>query len=130
MNQANLTQLVAKLPIRIAAKPRRLRNLDGNYGRLIKLRKTVTALVRHERIELNYNRADEARGYAERLLSEAIRYGDCHRPTMDQAKFWLEEDPTLVPKLFKVLVPRYQNWSSGLPFTRLLRAPSNPLESK
>jgi len=84
----------------------------------------VTALVRHERIESNYARADEARPYAERLISEAMRYGDTHQPAMKLADFWLE-DKNLVPKLFKVLVPRYEDWSGGLPYTRMLRAPSS-----
>jgi len=124
MNQAQLTHLVSKLPLTVAKKHKKFANVEGLYGRLIMMRQTVTALVRHERIELKYPRADEARGYAERLISDAIRYGDCHKPTMEQAKFWID-DPALVPKLFKVLAPRYQNWSGSVPYTRLLRAPSN-----
>jgi len=98
-------------------------------GRIKTMRKTVTALVKHERIELNFRRADEARGYAERLISEAIRNGDLHRPTMNLAKFWIE-DEALVPKLFKVLVPRFKEWPSGLPYTRMLRAPSDIKDRK
>lgn len=124
MNQSRLTQLVSRLPLRILPKPKKFRNVEGLYGRLKIMRKTVTALVRHERIELNYPRADEARPYAERLISEALRYGDTHRPTMKLADFWLE-DKSLVPKLFKVLAPRYQDWPPGLPYTRMLRAPSS-----
>ena len=37
----------------------------GPLGRITKLRKLVTALVRHERIEGKYHHLDEARGYAE-----------------------------------------------------------------
>ncbi|GLH00014.1 39S ribosomal protein L17, mitochondrial [Gryllus bimaculatus] len=96
---------ILKLRINVAPRHRNLKNPDGPEGRLLKLRKTVTGLIKHERIELNYNRADEARGYAERLISEAIRYGDCHRTTMELADFWLLEKQ-LVHKLFKVLVPR------------------------
>jgi len=40
---------------------------DGSKGRVLKIQKTVTALFKHERIELNRNRADEVRGYAERV---------------------------------------------------------------
>jgi large subunit ribosomal protein L17 len=94
-------------------------------GRLKMMRHTVTALCRHERIELNYHRADEVRPYAERLISEALRYGDKHKPTMDLANFWLQ-DKTLIPKLFKVLAVRYQDWPAGMPYTRMLRAPSQP----
>jgi large subunit ribosomal protein L17 len=66
MNQANVEKLVSKLKYHV--KPRRkLRNLDGPEGRLRKIQKTVTALIKYERIELNYPRADESRGYAERV---------------------------------------------------------------
>jgi len=41
---------------------------EGPAGRLKALRATVTALLKYERIELYYNRADEARGYAERVI--------------------------------------------------------------
>lgn len=54
------------------------------------------------------------------LISEAIRHGDCHKPTMDIADYWLLEKE-LVHKLFKVLVPRYEsfNWS----YTKMYKAP-------
>lgn len=62
-----MSKLMSALKIAVNPKARRLRNVDGPEGRLDKLRKTVTALIKHERIELNFNRADEARGYAERV---------------------------------------------------------------
>lgn len=68
MNQADVTKLVSKLRVKINPTYRRLKNPAGPEGRLNKLRKTVTALVKHERLELNYNRADEARPYAERVM--------------------------------------------------------------
>lgn len=67
MNQAEVTKLMSQLRVAIAPKARRLRSVDGPEGRLLKLRKTVTAIIKHERIELNYNRADEARAYIERV---------------------------------------------------------------
>lgn len=54
------------------------------------------------------------------MISDAIRYGDCHKATMETADFWLMEKQ-LVHKLFKVLVPRYEN--STVCYTRLLSAP-------
>ncbi|XP_068630250.1 large ribosomal subunit protein bL17m [Battus philenor] len=120
MNQAEVAKLVSKLRIKVAPEPRRLRNLKGPEGRLDKLRKTVTALIKYERIELNYNRGDEARQYAERLITEAITHGDCHKPTMEIADYWLLEKE-LVHKLFKVLVPRYEN--SNVSFTKMYKAP-------
>lgn len=67
MNQAEVSKLISALKINIQPRARNLRNIDGPEGRLLKIRKTITALIKHERLELNYNRADEARGYAERV---------------------------------------------------------------
>lgn len=67
MNQADVSKLVSQLRIKLYPRPRKFKNPEGPEGRLKKLRKTVTALVKHERIELNYPRADEARAYAERV---------------------------------------------------------------
>lgn len=67
MNQAEVSKLVSKLRINVKPVPRRLRSPKGAEGRLDKLRKTVTGLIKFERIELNYHRADEARQYAERV---------------------------------------------------------------
>jgi hypothetical protein len=54
------------------------------------------------------------------LISDAIRYGDCHHATMELADYWLLEKQ-LVHKLFKVLVPRFEN--SPVSYTRMYRAP-------
>lgn len=67
MNKAEVSKLMSQLRINIQAKPRRIKNPDGPEGRLMKMRKTVTALLKYERLEMNTNRADEARGYAERV---------------------------------------------------------------
>lgn len=56
------------------------------------------------------------------LISDAIRHGDCHTETMETADYWLLEKE-LVHKLFKVLVPRYQD--SLTSYTKLLRAPKS-----
>nr|SVE87051.1 EOG090X0EUO [Daphnia similis]SVE88305.1 EOG090X0EUO [Daphnia similis] len=122
MNQADLSKLVSALRIAVKPKPRPLSCPEGPAGRLRKLRATVTALVKYERIELYYPRAEEAQGYAERLISDAIRNGDCHKHTMEMADYWLNEKQ-LVHKLFKVLVPRYQNYNSS--FSRLVLGPNS-----
>jgi large subunit ribosomal protein L17 len=67
MNQAEVTKLMSQLKFAIRPRYRTLKNPDGPEGRLMKLRKTVTALFKYERLEMNYQRADEARGYAERV---------------------------------------------------------------
>lgn len=146
MNQAEVSKLISQLKIAVNPRPRLLRNSEGPEGRLKKLRKTVTALIKYERLELHYNRADEARGYAERvsssavqfcflwiincnitsnffffqLISEAIRNGDRHKKTMEMADYWLLEKQ-LVHKLFKVIVPRFENCQ--ISYTRMLKAP-------
>lgn len=69
MNQADVTKLMSQLRFAVRPNRRNLKNIDGPEGRLLKLRKTVTGLVKHERIELFYHRADEARGYAELVFA-------------------------------------------------------------
>jgi len=120
---------VSKLNVRVSQRQRQFANPEGPAGRLKMMRVTVGALIKHERIEVSFVRGDESRGYIERLISEAIRFGDTHRPTMDLAKYWIL-DEALIPKLFKVLVPRYKNWPSGLPYTRMLRAPGDVKDYK
>ena len=67
MNQANVSKVYPKLKFGIRTLPRRLRNADGPQGRIRKIQKTLTALLKYERIELNEQRGNEVRGYAERV---------------------------------------------------------------
>jgi large subunit ribosomal protein L17 len=67
MNQADVTKLMSRLRIKYNPVRRKLKNPEGPVGRARKIQKTLTALIKHERIELNYNRADETRGYVERV---------------------------------------------------------------
>lgn len=69
MNQAEIRKLIPAVRVAINSRYRRFRNPEGPQGRIDILRKTVTSLVKEERIELNYQRADEARGYAERVIN-------------------------------------------------------------
>ena len=73
------------LRIRVRELPRRLpkaqgRRPDGHgwgpTGRINKMRKVVTGLLRHERLEGKYHYMDEARGYAERVSN--ISGNHCH----------------------------------------------------
>ncbi|CAG9808607.1 unnamed protein product [Chironomus riparius] len=120
MNQAEVTKLMSQLKIALKPRHRNLKTPLGPEGRLDKLRQTVTALIKYERIELFYNRADEARGYTERLVSDALRYGDTHKPMMEMADYWLLEKQ-LVHKLFKVLCPRFENENGSV--TKMFNAP-------
>lgn len=47
-----------------------------------------------------------------------MKHGDCHRPTMELADFWLQEKQ-LIHKLFKVIVPRYVDYTES--FTSIYR---------
>lgn len=54
------------------------------------------------------------------MISDAIRYGDTHKTTMEMANYWLTEKQ-LIHKLFKVLCPRYENFNRS--YTRMYKAP-------
>ncbi|CAE1278183.1 RP-L17 [Acanthosepion pharaonis] len=89
---------------------------SGPSGRIERLRRVVTALMRYERLESHYYCLDEARGYAERIIHLAVRNGDSDKMTMETANYWLLEKD-LVQKLFNVLAPRYSNYTTS--FTQM-----------
>lgn len=78
MNQAEVSKLVSKLRVGVLPKHRNLKNSKGPEGRIDKLRKTVTGLIKFERLELNYSRADEARQYTERVSVKNIVISNSH----------------------------------------------------
>ncbi|XP_011496270.1 PREDICTED: 39S ribosomal protein L17, mitochondrial [Ceratosolen solmsi marchali] len=120
MNQAKIANLVCQLRYNVLPKPRKLKNVKGPEGRSIKLQKTLTKLLKYERIELNLNRADETRGYVEQLISQAIRNGCQNKTVMELANFWILEKQ-LIYKLFNVFVPRYKSYCTS--FTRIYNCP-------
>ncbi|XP_076092427.1 large ribosomal subunit protein bL17m-like [Mytilus galloprovincialis] len=93
---------------------------SGPSGRIKRLRMCVTGLIRHERIESTFARCDETRGYAERLINIASKHGDKDKYAMEVADYWLLEKD-LIHKLFKVIVPRYENNRSS--YTKLYMLP-------
>ncbi|EDL16823.1 mitochondrial ribosomal protein L17, isoform CRA_a [Mus musculus] len=60
----------------------------GPESRIHLLRNLLTGLVRHERIEATWARADEMRGYAEKLIDYG-KLGDTNERAMRMADFWL-----------------------------------------
>jgi len=92
----------------------------GPKSRIDMLRNMLTGLVRYERIETTYARADELQTYAEKIIDYAKR-GDTDEKAMKMADFWLTEKD-LVPKLFKVLAPRFETHQGD--YTRLARIPN------
>lgn len=92
----------------------------GPESRINMLRNILTGLVRHERIETTWGRADEVRFYAEKIIDYAKK-GDTDEKAMKMASFWMTEKD-LVPKLFKVLAPRFENQKNG--YTRFAQIPN------
>ncbi|XP_068110465.1 large ribosomal subunit protein bL17m [Hyperolius riggenbachi] len=92
----------------------------GPRSRLDMLRNLLTALVRHERIETTYARADELHYYAERIIDYG-KCGDTNEKAMKMANFWLTEKD-LIHKLFKVLVPRFSPYGGG--YVRMFQIPN------
>lgn len=119
INDENKTfndRVYPRIPFLVRAKPYRLKvpQQFGNNpsGQLKGLAFKVTDLIRDERIVLNYNKATEIRPHVERLIVDAMIYGDRHRPTMALANFWLL-DKSMIHKLFKELVPRYRDYPAA-----------------
>ena len=123
MNQAEVGKLISQLRIFVQPKPWKIstgHSTGGQRRQLLATRKAVTTLIQDERVEFTYGRGVMVREYTERLIQEAVSNGDKHIPTMDMATWWLT-DKSLVHKLFKVLVPRFQD--SSVSYTRLFKAP-------
>ena len=77
--------------LRFNAKQRKVpRQAEGFRGGLETIRKSVSALVAHERVEFPENRGFLTRQYTEKLIGDAILYGDKHKHTMEMATWWLE----------------------------------------
>eukprot|EP00095_Tigriopus_kingsejongensis_P007389 maker-scaffold112_size353035-snap-gene-0.8 protein:Tk07389 transcript:maker-scaffold112_size353035-snap-gene-0.8-mRNA-1 annotation:"39s ribosomal protein mitochondrial precursor" len=126
MNQAELQHLVSALRFKVL--PLKLhKNILGPRGSLDKLRRHVTALIVNERIELPASHGDHTRLYTERLISDAVTFGDKHVHTMEMATWWLDQDRSAVHKLFKVLVPRFQD--SRYSYTQMWNAPNDWAEN-
>uniref|UniRef100_A0ABD2WZN4 Large ribosomal subunit protein bL17m n=1 Tax=Trichogramma kaykai TaxID=54128 RepID=A0ABD2WZN4_9HYME len=120
MNQAKILNLVAKLKHTNNIKPRKLKNYRGPEGRIAMLQKSLTALLKYERIELNFNRADETRAYAEIFMSQIAKQGSQNQKSIDMANFWILENQ-IIYKLFNVLVPRFSN---DVSYTNLYHHPN------
>nr|XP_040139683.1 39S ribosomal protein L17, mitochondrial [Ictidomys tridecemlineatus] len=98
----------------------------GPESRIHLLRNLLTGLVRHERIEASWARVDEMRGYAEKLIDYG-KLGDTNERAMRMADFWLTEKD-LIPKLFQVLAPRFQDQNGG--YTRMLQIPNSSQQDR
>ena len=86
-----MSRLVSQLRINVGLKQRKIKSIQGFRGQMEALKKNVTALVVHERIELPENRGFVTRQYTEKLIADALLYGDKHKHTMEMAQWWLSE---------------------------------------
>ncbi|TRY66992.1 hypothetical protein TCAL_11766, partial [Tigriopus californicus] len=137
MNQAELQHLVSKLRVNVLHK-KLPRHAHGPRGSLELIRTRVTALIANERIECAPYSAEITRLYTERLISDAILNGEKHAHTMEMATWWLAEDKSAIHKLFKVLVPRFQDsrksytqiWTVPVNYETTLQAPSRAWDGK
>ncbi|NXW11765.1 RM17 protein, partial [Fregetta grallaria] len=116
----------------------------GPCSRLDLLRDLMTALVRHERIEAPWARADKMWVYVERLI-DYVKLGDTNERAMRIADFWLTvsffpaplsspcgpgagaehaalQEKDLIYKLFKVLASQFQPHPGS--YTHLLQIPN------
>lgn len=113
-----------KLLFRVPQRILKLKHAEGpgsdDVGRVHHLRKCVSALFLHERLEMEMPKARATRQYSERLLQEAILRGDQDPATLELADFWLT-DKHLVEKLFSVFVPRFEHYNVS--YTALHRLP-------
>ena len=82
--------------------------IKGRDGRLKILSNHLTDLIKYERVDLPLHKAEEVRGYTERLIAEAIRYGDCHVPTMELADFWIRVSDAFHLKDIRVSSNRFR----------------------
>ena len=68
MNQSSINRVLPALRYGVS-KRRKMAGGKLGYGRIENIRRTVTALIKYERLETLYTSADEARGYADRVGS-------------------------------------------------------------
>uniref|UniRef100_A0A914D935 Large ribosomal subunit protein bL17m n=1 Tax=Acrobeloides nanus TaxID=290746 RepID=A0A914D935_9BILA len=110
--------------------PQRLKipNVPTQRARLEVLRQIATRLVREERCELKFNRAEEARPYVERLIQLAVFRGKDDAYAMEMMNWWLLEKD-LITKMFQLLVPRFEKMPHDEPYTSIYRLPNMRLPS-
>ncbi len=89
--QAEVAKLIASLRINVGLKPLKVKHSYWGYrGGLDKTRESLTKLLVDERVEVSQYNGIVLRQYTERLISDAIMYGDKHKPTMEMASWWLD----------------------------------------
>ncbi|XP_061188259.1 uncharacterized protein LOC133196364 [Saccostrea echinata] len=99
---------------------------SGPPGRERRLQKTISMLLRFQRIEGSWGVINETREYTEALIERAIKKGPEDPRMMALANHWcLEKD--LVHMLFKEYVPRFsQPMYQNKPYLQLYRIELQP----
>eukprot|EP00105_Crassostrea_gigas_P000413 XP_011412228.1 PREDICTED: uncharacterized protein LOC105317316 [Crassostrea gigas] len=93
-------------------RPRKLSKAMGHNsgppGRELRLQKTISMLLRFQRIEGSWGVINETREYTEALIERAIKKGPEDPEMMKLANHWLLEKD-LVHMLFREYVPRFSH---------------------
>ncbi|KAI6176603.1 hypothetical protein M3Y97_00816200 [Aphelenchoides bicaudatus] len=126
-----MSKIVRTLPsikVPIGHIPQRLKTqgFENPQGRLEILRRMITRLFREERCEFKYNRAEECRQYAERIIQLGIHRGRNDDHTMEMLRWWFMQ-PFLIDKFFGEIVPRLKDTPE--PYTFLIKLPRQRLLS-
>ena len=82
--------MVSSLRLNVGLQQRKIKSITGFRGQLESLRKSVTALIVNERLEMPHNKGYVTRQYTEKLISDALLNGDKHKHTMEMATWWLQ----------------------------------------
>ncbi|CAD6199356.1 unnamed protein product [Caenorhabditis auriculariae] len=117
-----------RIPVTIGHVPQKLKTggiEPSRRSRLEVLRKIVNRTVREERVELQWNRAVEARPYLERLIQLGVERGPLDDYTNEMMEWWLPEKD-LIDKMNEVIVPRFAEREG--PFTSIYRLPKKRLQ--
>uniref|UniRef100_A0AC34Q2A6 Large ribosomal subunit protein bL17m n=1 Tax=Panagrolaimus sp. JU765 TaxID=591449 RepID=A0AC34Q2A6_9BILA len=125
-------RLVPSLPrikVPIGHIPQRLKAVpfESPRGRIEVLRQFLTRLVREERCEMKYNRAEELRPYVERFIQLGVHRGLDDEYTKEMYDWWLLEKD-LLDKMKHVLIPRFTGAEE--PYTNLFRLQFMQYQSK
>ncbi|KAE9556527.1 hypothetical protein FO519_000221 [Halicephalobus sp. NKZ332] len=107
---------IGHIPQRLKALP-----FEAPRARLEVLRVFLTRLVREERAEMKYNRAEELRPYIERFIQLGVHRGFGDEYTQEMYNWWLLEKD-LLDKMEHVLIPRFSGMAE--PYTNLFRLPT------
>ncbi|KAL7075576.1 hypothetical protein ACQ4LE_005227 [Meloidogyne hapla] len=125
MSAHRLLPSLPRIKVPIGHIPQRLKltGFKNPRGNLEFLRMLVSRVFRDERVEFRYNRAEECRQYVERLIQLGIHRGINDEYTKEMFDWWFTEKD-LIDKMFRVYVPRFEDYPIDEPYTFIYRLPT------